>query len=371
MSDTRTAYDGSHHAGDESGGSLLGHIWSAIAATVVLGVIVCGIYPLIVYGIGQVFFPHQANGSLVKKDGTPTTDDSQAVGSSLIGQPFAARGYFHPRPSAANNSAGASYSVSGGYDATSSGGTNYGPLSDILINGENVPAPAPATATASQPATLTATQATPEPTTVAASQPAATVAATSTAPATQSAMVLGYDGIRLRVIHYCFDNGIAFKLYHVKYDDITGALVPAAKKELTPDEKLKFIAADGTVNDVALVDAFPHQDMSGKEAVIAADFATLIPADAVTASGSGLDPHISPANAALQAQRVADARKLPKDKVMELVRQHTDGPNLGILGDPGVNVLMLNIALDKLAPLPASAPAAAPASASTPATAAK
>ena len=63
----------------------------------------------------------------------------------------------------------------------------------------------------------------------------------------------------------------------------------------------------------------------------------------------------------LQAQRVADARKLPKEKVLELIKQNTDQPNLGFLGDPGVNVLMLNIALDKLAPL--AAPAAPPAAA--------
>ena len=78
--------------------------------------------------------------------------------------------------------------------------------------------------------------------------------------------------------------------------------------------------------------------------------ATPIPGDAVTGSGSGLDPHISPENAELQAQRVADARKLPKEKVLELIHANTDQPNLGFLGDPGVNVLMLNIALDKLAP---------------------
>ena len=80
----------------------------------------------------------------------------------------------------------------------------------------------------------------------------------------------------------------------------------------------------------------------------------------MTGSGSGLDPHISPENAELQAQRVADARKLPKKKVLELVSQNTDRPSLGFLGDPGVNVLMLNIALDKLAPLPAPAAASPP-----------
>jgi K+-transporting ATPase ATPase C chain len=73
-----------------------------------------------------------------------------------------------------------------------------------------------------------------------------------------------------------------------------------------------------------------------------------VPADAVTASGSGLDPHISLRNAALQAPRVARARGLTMDKVMELVRANTDGADLGVLGDPGVNVLKLNLSLDSL-----------------------
>ena len=375
MSEVKTAYEGSHNSGDETGGSLLGHIWASIGATIVLGIICCGIYPLIVYGIGQVFFPNQANGSLVKKDGTPTSDDSQAVGSSLIGQNFGAAYYFHPRPSAAGN----------GYDATSSGGTNLGPLSDKLINGATAtqPAPAPATQPDTQPTTATAATAT-APTTVAtavATQAATTnAAATSTAPAPVE--TLAFDGIRLRVIHYCLDNGISFKLYHVKYDK-EGAILADSRKELTPAEKLKLIDADGNVNDIAMVDAFPHMDMSStdtvvKEAIIADGFSTLVPADAVTASGSGLDPHISPDNAVLQAQRVMDERnkaskaKLTKDQVLDLIKRNTDGPNLGILGDAGVNVLMLNIALDKMAPVPApaTAPASAPASApaTTPAT---
>ena len=74
-----------------------------------------------------------------------------------------------------------------------------------------------------------------------------------------------------------------------------------------------------------------------------------IPADAVTASGSGLDPHISVRNAALQTTRVAKARSLSTDRVSELIRLNTDAPDLGILGEPGVNVLRLNLALDSLA----------------------
>lgn len=71
-----------------------------------------------------------------------------------------------------------------------------------------------------------------------------------------------------------------------------------------------------------------------------------VPVDAVTSSASGLDPHISPANARLQAPRVARARGLALDHVLELVTEHTEGRALGFLGEPGVNVLALNISLD-------------------------
>jgi K+-transporting ATPase ATPase C chain len=73
-----------------------------------------------------------------------------------------------------------------------------------------------------------------------------------------------------------------------------------------------------------------------------------VPADAVTASGSGLDPHISPANAELQTARVAKARRMDVEAVRTLIRQQTSSPDLGILGDAGVNVLQLNLALDAL-----------------------
>jgi K+-transporting ATPase ATPase C chain len=73
-----------------------------------------------------------------------------------------------------------------------------------------------------------------------------------------------------------------------------------------------------------------------------------VPADAVTGSASGLDPHISLENARLQAERVAKTRGLNLEKVRELIQQNTDAADLGILGDPGVNVLRLNLALDAI-----------------------
>jgi potassium-transporting ATPase KdpC subunit len=76
-----------------------------------------------------------------------------------------------------------------------------------------------------------------------------------------------------------------------------------------------------------------------------------VPVDAVTQSASGVDPHISVANARIQAHRVAAVRKLPLSRVEDLIAAHTDGRSLGLLGEPGVNVLELNIALDEAAPL--------------------
>jgi potassium-transporting ATPase KdpC subunit len=72
-----------------------------------------------------------------------------------------------------------------------------------------------------------------------------------------------------------------------------------------------------------------------------------VPADVVTSSGSGLDPHISVANAQLQAARVAKARGLPLDHIQSLITTHTDGCDLGVFGEPRINVLLLNLALDR------------------------
>ena len=184
----------------------------SIVATIFFAVILCGLYPLVVYGAAQLLFPHQANGSLLM-------DKSGAIrGSALLAQNFTGAGYFHPRPSAAG---------ANGYDATSSGGSNLGPTSSNLV------------------ANITANIAT-----------------------------------------YRSDNNLA-----------TNAPVPA---------------------------------------------------DAVTASASGLDPHISVANAELQIPRVAKARGLSEEQVRKLVQQNTSGRDLGVFGEPRVNMMTLNFALDGL-----------------------
>jgi|SRR5436190_6778105 len=185
------------------------HVRGAFVSTLVLAIVCCGLYPLIVFGISQLLFRDQANGSLI------TGADGSVRGSKLLGQSFSDAKYFRPRPSAAGN----------GYDAASSGGSNLGPTSQKLN-----------------------------------------------------------DAIKDRVAAYRKENGLS-------------------------------------ENDS-------------------------LPADAVTASGSGLDPQISLRNAELQTRRIAKARGLSEQKVRELIQENTDGRDLGVFGEPGVNVLNLNLALD-------------------------
>ena len=181
------------------------HIKISIRITIALLVITCGFYPLAVWAIGQTVFHDKSNGSLVTRDG-------KVIGSKIIGQNFAGERFFHSRPSNAG---------SDGYDASASGGTNWGATSKKLL-----------------------------------------------------------DAISDRT---------------TKWADTK----PAAG----------------------------------------------IPADAVTASCSGVDPHISPENAMAQSARVARANHLPVAQVEGMIRARTEGRFLGIYGEPRVNVLLLNLDL--------------------------
>jgi potassium-transporting ATPase KdpC subunit len=189
--------------------------------------VICGLmYPLVVFGIGQLAFHHQANGSLVSYHG-------RVVGSSLLCQEFAdAKGnplpqYFQPRPSASATSA---TNPTGGCNPLASGASNLGPNNPVLVK------------------------------------------------------------------------------------DIRQRQRQIAK--------------------------FDHVPVSA------------IPPDAVTASASGLDPYISPQNATIQVNRVATARHVSPAAVRALVAKFTSGRPIGFLGEPGVNVLLLNIALDQHYPVP-------------------
>jgi K+-transporting ATPase ATPase C chain len=136
--------------------------------------------------------------------------------------------------------------------------------------------------------------------------------------------VVDFDGIKDRIVHYCLDNGIPYR----------------SSRPL--DE---FTDAQGTLDDVKLIKAF-----NDDKAPLVFTPARPIPADAVTASESGLDPHISPANAHAQAGRVAKARGVPVEQVLEMMARHTEGRTFGILGEPRVNVLELNLDLDRRLP---------------------
>jgi K+-transporting ATPase ATPase C chain len=223
------------------------------------------LYPAFMTGISELIFPKQSNGSLVTVNG-------RVVGSSLIAQSFTRPEYFHPRPSAAGN----------GYDATASGGTNLGPTSAKLLHG-------------------------------------------TTKMDDKKNEVVDFDGINLRIVHYCADNDLPYE-----------SSVPLDQ----------FRDVHGDLDDVRLIKAF-----NDDKAPLLFTAKAPIPADAVTASASGLDPHISPANAETQAARVAKARGAFADQLRQLIAQSTERADLGFLGEPRVNVLMLNIALDQRFPM--------------------
>ena len=128
------------------------------------------------------------------------------------------------------------------------------------------------------------------------------------------------------MIHYCVENGIAFKLYKTKPDGTRIAEVPFSK----------YQDKDGNLLDTKLVDDFPHpaSDAADKTPVIAADFATLGARRRGDRLGLGAGSAHQPGECSPSGPARGRARKLPKANVLELIRQNTDWPNLGFLGDP-------------------------------------
>lgn len=137
--------------------------------------------------------------------------------------------------------------------------------------------------------------------------------------------VVDFDGISLRIVHYSLENNIPYE-------------------SSAPLDRFKD--AKGDLDDVSLIKAF-----NDDKTPLVFKAKAPIPADAVTGSGSGLDPDISPANARLQAARVAQARGISAEQARRLLFQFTQGPALGFLGEPRVNVLQLNLALDRQFPI--------------------
>jgi len=274
---------------------------AALRALLVFTVL-CGLaYPLAFVAIGRIpGLAHKADGSLVMV-GTTT------VGSSLVGQAFTDKDgnpvakYFQTRPSAAGK----------GYDPTATSASNLGPESIV-----DSPAANPADAKQSL-----LTQ----------------VCARSLA----IGRLEGVDGSR----RYCTSDGVGAVLAVFRRDGLTG---PVTRVVSVNQTGAPFLA---TYQGVTVEPAQPGHDYVAEGGVITpirgnAPAEPVVPADAVTAGGSGLDPDISVAYADLQAPRIARERGLTLDQVHRLITEHTDDRALGFLGEPGVNVLDLNLALD-------------------------
>ena len=278
--------------------------------TVLLGVA----YPLAVFAVSQIpGLSSHADGSLVRRGGT-------VVGSQLIGQSFTdsdgkpVPGYFQSRPSAAGD----------GYDPTATSASNLGPES-IVDTLPDPSAPAGSVEAAGKPSLLT------------------DVCTRSL----EIGKADGVDGSR----PFCSPDGTGSVLgvfwsgpgyagtitRVVSLDQTTGA-TPFVRTYRGVPVELATFGADYTRAQVVPVRGTAPADPA-------------VPADAVTASGSGLDPHISPAYATIQEQRVAAARGMTVTAVRDLVAENTDGRDLGFLGEPRVNVLELNLALDRVRPL--------------------
>lgn len=275
---------------------------AALRALLVLTVILGIGYPVFIWLVAQIpGLRDKADGSLIEVNGKP-------VGSSLIGQSFTdADGnplprYFQSRPSAAGD----------GYDPMATSASNLGPESVVD--------------TPDKPSLLTL------------------VCSRSAAVGELD----GVDGAR----PFCTGDGVGAVLSVIGPRDARGNVIHPTKVVSVnqPCDTTKTPFVD-TYEGVRVECAKAGEDYSTGLIVPirgSAPADPAVPADAVTASGSGLDPHISLAYADLQVNRVAKARGLNPGLVRSMVAQHTDGRTLGFFGEPRVNVLELNIALDSL-----------------------
>jgi len=289
--------------------------WAALRALLVLTVIVGGAYPLVIWLVAQ--FPglrDGAGGSIVEAGGKP-------VGSSLIGQLFTdADGnplpqYFQSRPSAAG----------GGYDPLATSASNLGPES-IVDTPADPSAPKDDNGYKASLLTLVCSRSAAE------------------------GKLEGVDGSR----PFCTGDGVGAVLSVIGPRDSRGNVIHPTKvvsiNEPCNTTRTPFL---NTYEGVRVECAKFGDDYSIGQIVPirgAASADPQVPADAVTASGSGLDPHISIAYADLQVNRVAKARGVSADQIRQAVADNTDGRWLGFFGEPTVNVLQLNLALDQKYP---------------------
>jgi len=294
--------------------------WAAFRALLVLTVITGFAYPLLIWAIGQLWLQDKAEGSIVTVNGKP-------VGSRLIGQLFTDNNgnplpqYFQSRPSAAGTN---------GYDPTASSGSNLGPESIV-----DTPA---------DPAQIKAGK---SPSDAGFKAGLLTLVCSRSAAAGQ---LEGVDGSR----PFCTGDGVGAVLSVIGPRDAGGNVIHPARvvsvNQPCATTKQPFLE---TYEGVKVECAKYDEDYSVGQIVPirgAAPANPAVPADAVTESGSGLDPHISPAYADIQVARVAKVRAISADQVRKAIHDNEDGRFLGFMGEPTVNVLLLNVELDKKYP---------------------
>ncbi|BBX63144.1 potassium-transporting ATPase KdpC subunit [Mycobacterium saskatchewanense] len=295
--------------------------WAALRALLVLTVVTGLGYPLVIWLVAQLPGLHdKAEGSMLTANGKP-------VGSRLIGQLFTDSSgnplpqYFQSRPSAAGT----------GYDPLSSSASNLGP--------ENI------VDTAADPAQLAAGKS---------ASDAGFKPSLLTQVCTRSAAVGQLEGVS-GSRPFCTGGGVGAVLSVIGTRDSRGNVVAPTRvvsvNEPCQSTQTPFLA----IYEGVRVECAKYGDDYSIGQIVpirgAAPANPAVPADAVTTSGSGLDPNISPAYADIQVARVAKARHVSPDQIRAVVAQYRTGRALGFLGEPTVNVLQLNLQLDHQYPV--------------------